>query len=329
MTDYYVNGSTGNDTTGDGLGDGTAWATITRALDSAEGTRVLAGDTLYVRSSVTYAEDVPLDEVGAAGTPIRIVGYTTTITDEGKVTINGGTNCVLLGVATGGLFTKFENFIFDSATGTAVDYGIGADNGVFQNCEFTNSAAGFSGDNDFTFFRCVFSTNSGVAANLDQAGVFIECRFTANSGSPVVNCNNGVFAFCEFYNNAGNIQLSFDTNIGPHVVINCTFDGENNATSEGIVQDHATSPNPLVAINNILYDLGTGIRTDVAQTGSLYHIIGNNLINSNTTDYAANCANSIGGDVTGAPVFTNEAGDDYSLGASPAIDAGTDAGDLP
>lgn len=327
MTDYYVDGATGSDTNlGTSEGAGNAWLTITRALDGADASPIIAGDTIYIKSSVTYSEDVPLDVVGTSTAPIRVVGYDTVITDEGKVTISGTTNCILIGTAAAPLHYKFENLIFTGASGTAVNIGATLDNAIFQNCEFNNSGNGLLGDNSYDFYNCIFSGNTGYAALLDGWATFIKCRFTGNGGT-VLTLNHGVIAFCEFYNNAGQVQINWDFTTGPNVVLNCTFDGENNASSEAIVQDHLSANAPLIALNNIIYDFGTGIRVDATGRTKI-NIIGHNLINSNTADYNANCENTVGGDVTTAPQFTAE-GSDYSLATgSPAIDAGTDAADI-
>ena len=76
------------------------------------------------------------------------------------------------------------------------------------------------------------------------------------------------------------------------------------------------------AINNIIYDCTTGMDS-VAGAGERL-ISRNNLLNSNTADYAGGAA-TFTGEVTTAPQFTDETSQDYTLASgSPAKGAGFD-----
>ena len=168
MTTYYVDGAVGNDgNAGTSEGAGNAWATIQKALDT-----VVADDIVYVKASATYSESATASTNGSIGAPIRFIGYTSTTTDGGKVTISAtGTNAV-----SGSTFLAYyawSNFIFTGGSGTAFDMSTSGDNAYFYNCEFTNAGAfGFRGDNSFTFYRCEFTGNTSAGADPDSTSVF-------------------------------------------------------------------------------------------------------------------------------------------------------------
>lgn len=67
-TDYYIDGTNGNDSTGDGT-IGTPWATIQKGVTAAQ-----AGETVYIRTG-TYRETINLVRSGSLGSPITIKAY--------------------------------------------------------------------------------------------------------------------------------------------------------------------------------------------------------------------------------------------------------------
>ncbi len=331
MTDYFVDDATGSDLD-DGLTEGNAFATITHALDSGAGTHTFAaGDKVWVKASATYTEDVPVDVPGTATAPITIEGYTTTTGDNGRAAITAASvSAVLIGaITTSGVhFYVWKNFLMTGGSGDVYDASAG-DSITFVNCRITSGGAdGVGADNNISFFNCEIDNNTGDGVDVDNDLIMIGCR-VHNNGSTrsQVNSLNGVFLYSTCYagvNSQAGIRC--DGNAGPHVFSNCTFDGENTTTSFAIEVTSSTLAQSVVVVNDILYDFATGV--DVGTAMGDHALIGHNLINSNTTDYNG-IANTLGNDQTGAPVFTNEAADDYSLGSSsPAIDAGFDAADI-
>ena len=105
-----------------------------------------------------------------------------------------------------------------------------------------------------------------------------------------------------------------------------TLDGENTA-SAGLA---ASSEANCFILDNIIYDctVGVDIGANPVLPGLFY---GYNLMNSNGTDYDTSALPDLVGygDVSGAPAFTDEAGDDYTLGdGSAAIDTGIQPGGI-
>ena len=322
MATYYVDGAVGNDgNAGTSEGAGNAWATIQKAMDT-----VSPGDTVYVKASATYTENVQLTTVGTSNSPIVFVGYATTAnrTDRGKVTIDasGLTNCLSHSTVTSQFFYTFENFKFINAVAAGVNY-ISRSHVIFRNCEFNNNGGyGIFGANGFTFESCIFSGNGAEGFRVGTAAQAFGCYFAGNTSSGAY-CTYGTISHSVFYNNGDDAITFLGSNGFSCIVLDCTIDGNAQNTLDGI-RFPASYWGSYVAINNVIYDCTTGISGYAMGVG---RFVGrNNLMNSNTTDYSDSTYETLVGEVTSAPAFTNEASQDYTLGSSsPALDAGFDA----
>lgn len=314
MAIWYVNSAA------TGAGDGTSEADAFTTLDAGFSEATLgAGDKIWVKAG-SYTEDAVIDTAGAIGNHIVVEGYTTSTGDGGKATITGTTNCISCSIAS--IYYTFKNLILTGASSHGADMGASTgDRTHWYNCEFnSNGGDGFAGDISHTFVNCEFTSNTGDGADLGSANIFIGCIFASNSGLGVNSSgsSNG------FYKNV--IYGTGDTDscavfTGATLVAGNTIDGENSATY-GL---DFGSDTQVVIVDNIVYDCATAINNS-----SLYDygsFAGYNLLNSNTTDYANTGEMTGVNDVSGAPAFTDEANDDYTLGASsPAIDAGIQPG---
>lgn len=319
MTTYYVDTAVGDDANaGTSEGSGNAWATIDKAMNT-----VAAGDKVWVKASGNYNETATIDTAGGTSTPIIFEGYTSTTGDNGKATIDGQstrTNCIT--TTLGATYYIFKNFVFTGATGVGAALGT-ADLCTFFNCDFSNNGSiGIQIDNNITFINCEANSNSGRGFDPDTCDAFIGCIAHSNTSSGIVATAITQCVYkCVAYNNSspGN---GIDTASGP--IIGCTVDGENGA---GIGLRIAGDTDSVIC-DNIIYDWATGV--DSGTWSAIQGFRGYNLLNSNTTDYDSTGQETLGiGDVSGAPSFTDEAGDDYTLGASsPAIDAGLQPGGI-
>jgi hypothetical protein len=150
---------------------------------------------------------------------------------------------------------------------------------------------------------------------------FVGCQFFRNGtyGVSYSGIASLVILFCDFFsNNSGNILSGFSHD-ALMVVANCTLDGDGDTSLCGIYL-YGTNRQMPVVINNIIYDHATGI---ISPNQGEAVISRNNLVNGNTTPY--NGFQTLTGEVTDAPEFVDEGGNDYSLqGTSPALDAGYD-----
>ena len=159
------------------------------------------------------------------------------------------------------------------------------------------------------------NTDYGILA--DIGGKFYNCQAFSNGDEGFIGNSSAVFLNCLAYFNGG-YQIK-DTVIGSTVIANCTVDGGNIA--EGIY----LAGDVEAVVNTIIYNCTTGIIGSVSYSDSTI-ISRNNLFFSNTAD-RTNWPSDVN-DVTADPLFTAE-GSDYTLqDGSPALAAGTDAGDL-
>ncbi len=331
MPTYYVKATP----SGDELGGNEANAmSIVAAADA-----VIAGDTVYVKADGVYEiEDgvndcvLLLSTTGTVGAPILWQGYAATINDGGIAQINADpagdqfANCFK---AFDGniLYQVFKNFEVKGASSNGISLA-GADYWVLKNCNIHNNGGdGFSGDNGCMFENCTFNNNSGDGVQGDQALIAISCLFYTNTLWGIIS-QAGTYYNCAGYaNGSGSYQFdSIASNI-PSCVLGCTIDGENVDPGINFIGSGSVLT---IVVNSIIYDTTLGIDTD-ENIGELA-IARNNLYNNNATDVnaflAVSAGNGIGnrGDVTGAPAFTDEGGDDYTLGgASPALNAALDS----
>lgn len=325
MTTYYVDvavGADGNAGTSEGAGN--AWASIGKAMNT-----VAAGDFVYVKASGEYAaEDAATDAVGqidTAGTTtswIVFEGYTTTPGDVtyAAVTLNAGTNalanCINTSLASVNAFNAFRGFRF---TGGSAD-GVSLPNPeyfLFSLCRFDNNGGdGLEGDNNYTFERCQFDNNTGDGVSIDYYAQIFYCVSHTNGNYGFKFSGSSVAVGCLGYNNGAN---AFWSGSLQGAWINCTADGENvQGGFELNLHGH-------VVANCIVYDCDVGIH-GVSAGGESVATSLNNLFHSNGADRTNWPADA--SDVTGDPLFVDEASDDYRLlNDSPALVAGLDVGE--
>lgn len=328
MTDFYVQKGHGGTDSGT---ETNPYLTIDQAMNAI--TSAGAGPhNIYVKTPVSgdYTELASVDTAGSATGVVSVVGYDVSIDEDPpvQITINGSStnNYGISSGVTSALYYTFRNIKVINSTGTGLAIGNG-DSVSFFNCTSDNNGgSGCTVDNNAAFLMCTFSSNTDDGVNGDNELILFGCKIFAN-GDDGVFANNSVVMSSLFYGMTGSTD-SYVTGSASTTtsVIGCTMDGEGVTGGIGIRQQNAAAP-PSLFVNNILYDLGTAV--DLAGASGGFSLAGYNLINSNDTDYS-NITAIPNSDVTGAPQFTDEAGDDYTLASgSPAIDAGLDASDAP
>ncbi len=320
MATYWVEAGHGGTDSGT---EANPWLTIDQAMAGLGD-----GDKVWVKATADYTETVDIDSHQAAwATPIVIEGYTDAEGDGGKATIRGGFarayGIIETGLA-GNTNYVFKNFIIKHHTANGVHLN-DVDRFTWKNCEFiNNTGAGAYVGVLHAFENCKFNSNGNDGCICQSGAVFIGCEFMSNVLSGI-DATGAVYAiFCTFFSN-GSIALDAGaTNDLITLMVNCTVDGDGKDTTAGFALNVAFRQFGAV-VNSIIYDVGTGI--DFANEDAF--ISRNNLVNSNTANYA-NGASTFDGEQTDAPVFVDEvAGADYSLDdGSPAIAAGFDAHDV-
>jgi len=306
----------GDDATGD-------WASSDGALLTADAgmNAVAAGDVVYLRNDQDYRELVTIDTAGTTTNAIRFQGYGTSLDDAGRATIDAQdarTNCVADSLGSTGGYYVFQNIIFHDATGVGVFLSLNVM--VFKNCHFTSHTGdGLDMGNGAMVESCLFSSTAkgmDVGNNTTVVGSkFLNC-------TDGVECTYGTIIDCIFYNASGNAIEFIGANGFSCVVYSCTIDGNAGNTTNGI--SFSGNWGPFTAVNNIIYDCGTGINGH-ANGGKGRLISRNNLLNSNGADYDSASYETFIGEVTGAPAFTAEGSQDYTLASSPAVGVGFDA----
>lgn len=320
MTVYYVDGAVGNDANaGTSEGSGNAWATIQKAADT-----VAAGDTVYVKATGTYSEDVSIATAGTSSAFIIWIGYTSSTADEGKVTISATTNAVTNLVYP---YQSWRNFIFTGGSSHGFNGGSLIDQHTFYNCDFTNNGgSGIAGDNTFLFVNCTFTNNTLNGIDVDSQNLIVGCILSGNGGSATAaSTTNTTYYKCVFFNNSTTADVVPG---GVYNFIGNTIDGDG-TSGDGL----GSAITGYVVADNIFHDIGTdGVRNNI--NGTPYMYVGNNLFSSITGSNYTNDPAAYGlitgyQDVTGAPAFTDEAGDDYRVRQdSPAVGAGVVPGGI-
>lgn len=149
LTERYVSSLAGGG--GDGS-SGTPW-TLAEAVSSAA-----AGDRINIKADGTYNVTSPGLTVSAAG-PIFWRGYTSTIGDGGKATIDGGSSGASYRIVT-----------------------VSASNHQFQDLKFQNNGATGSAEgfyisaNENAIIRCVFTGMRGYGIYTTNIAHYIECE---------------------------------------------------------------------------------------------------------------------------------------------------------
>lgn len=310
----------GDDATGD-------WASSDGPLLTGDAAMnaVAAGDVAYLRSDQNYNELLTIDTVGTITNAVRFQGYTTTLDDAGRATVDAQSaraNCVADSLGAVGGFYVFQNIIFTNPTGAAINISLNAL--VFKNCHFTvtgNDGISTSG-NGIQCEACLFSSIGGVGVDAGTACCIIGCKFFSCT-STAVEITRGAVIDTLIYD-SGSIGIEFTGANGVLcVVYGCTIDGNAKNTTTGIVLPAAFWV-PAVIVNNIIYDCTTGISGH--NNGGRGRLMSrNNLLNNNTTDYANAGYETFIGEITTAPAFTDEGSQDYTLASSDAVAAGFDA----
>jgi hypothetical protein len=303
MATYYVDGAVGDDgNAGTAEGAGNALATINAGVLKC----TAAGDHLYIKASVTYAlgntSTYPAN--GTAAAPIITEGYTSTPGDGGQVTID----CASAN-DDGSYNTRnyhiIKNIIVKNSTLNGFNWGA-SDYCQFVNCEaYDCTNIGFFADNYNCFDGCTAEGND-EGIYVDYYCTAINCRCVDNNNF-AIRCLNYHLTMINCVVAGGN---NFVVYCGYSLTaVNCTVDGY--GTDVGL--NMATGYYPCSIMNCIIHDCTTGIKVNAAGPRSVQ--IGlNNMMNSNTANYSNWAATST--DFAGDPDFTDEAGGDYSLGAS-------------
>lgn len=334
MTDYYVDSAATG--TGTGLSEANAFTTIDAAMNIMA-TAGTGPHTVYVKATAQYDENANIDTAGGLTTPITFEGYTTTPGDNGLVDWTNSSGSALTD-ATSATYYVFKNFDINGASSHGA-FLSGVSGIVFFNCKFRNNAGdGFQGGTTSycAFINCEF-TNNGSEGYLNTGTdcIHVGCIYSGNAsiGLQVGGGDYTLVYKCVVFNNSATFAGIRD--LGDFSkVLGCTVDMEN---ASQLAVSAGSGKSITALIDNILYDGSYGAQfTDTGKIASMSAAVGYNLINSMATgDYNGTVAACISAgittdtDVTTAPAFTDEAGDDYRVRKdSPAVGGGLKPGGI-
>jgi hypothetical protein len=311
-----VSPAPGSSTTGVTWAIGGPFDTIQRAVDVM---RSAGGEKVYIKGSVTYSEMVSHSHrLGAIGQWGIVEGYTTTPGDGGVATISGGgvrAKCWETGTP---VYVVFKNIRFTAATTIGLDTG---DVVRLRHCRAdTNGTTGVSISDNGWAHDCYFHNNTSHGFLVTATQMLATCCVFSQNGQSGLRAAAGLVYKCLAVGNALDGFHFLSGAAGPHIVLDCTIDGDNKDSDAGIDFD-AANMQEIAVLNTVIYDCTTGV-IGPADAGEEHIFSYNNLVNSNTTNYSNFATHS--GEQTGAPLFTTE-GTDYTPAAtSPLIGNGVD-----
>ncbi len=319
MATYWVDLSAGNNGNA-GTSEGAAWLTLAYAATQAG-----AGDEVRVKGSSVALETLPIQTAGTATAPTLWIGYGSTFGDNGKVTIDGASTRAsgITDSISGSGYHVFRNFIIQNHTSHGIDISIR--DVIFVNCEIKNNGGrGANCNYAVSFVNCIITGNT-LHGIVHYAGTVVGCDVSSNGQRGCWNANaDGFYVGNTWFSNG--LEAMYLTNGALGVICAAfnTVDGDGEDTTAGI-EIVSGAAGHFVLLNNILYDCGVGIdNQSTLDAGMIWADY--NLLNGNSTDL--NSVNAGDNDVSGAPDFRDEAGNDYRLNpASPAVRAALGHGD--
>jgi hypothetical protein len=278
----------------------------------------------YVKAGTYWEQDGANSSVahqtqpGNTSNTINIEGYNNSPGDGtfACVTVDASsstlTNCVSGDVG----YISWKNFRFTGASAAGFN-GTTADGRSFSGCRFDNNGTvGVYSDRYGSFDQCQADNNGGVGFSTSWHTNFNGCVAFSNSGKGILATTAASVVNCISYENAtAQIDVADWS-----TVANNTVDG--GGSTVGIQTGYLSA-----VYNNIITSCTTGILNDGAANTDASLFVDYNLYDDCTTDQSN--VTDRGNNVSGDPLFTDEAGNDYRLGVgSPALEVGMDGGIL-
>ena len=164
-SEYYVDPLSGNDTTGDGLSDGTAWQSVQHALDSITKNST-DGDRINIKDTADDVLTAQLDFtlIGAYSLNHSLVfqGYTSTAGDGGIGGISGGGGN--FSISTTGYVSYKDLRLHNTGTANV----LAANRSFVENCTIENGATGLT-HNEGSILGCRFYDLTGYGLSCYRA----------------------------------------------------------------------------------------------------------------------------------------------------------------
>ncbi|RKX66617.1 MAG: hypothetical protein DRP42_02775 [Tenericutes bacterium] len=310
-----VDGADGNAGTSEGAGN--AWQTLQKAADTA-----VAGEIVYIKASANYTLTATCDfdtNSGTVSQEITFIGYTSTIADNGKITVTKtGSVADLFDIDQD--YTVMKNMIFTGSDDDGVFCDSGSTRNVFENCLFhTNNGSGFYDNSGYSILiNCEAYGNTGAASAdagiaLFQVSKAINCYSHDNTkaGFRVGGSYCQIIGCIAEANSLYGILVDAPRGLS---ITNSIIDAN---TSAGI-RFNVDSDCSMV-YNNLItnHDTGgeSGILIDSGEYGTSSHIDWNAFY-ENDTDIDGSMSKGPNTITLSADPYTNRAGHDFTLNST-------------
>jgi hypothetical protein len=322
IADYYVDPLSGNDTTGDGLSDGTAWQTVQKALDTI--TQGTDGDRINIKDSATETLTAALDTATNYGTPttakpLVFQGYSSTQGDGGRFDINcGGSNGLFATINLNYVMLK-DGHVRNSGSNKLIDCTsyVTLLNMEISDCTGT-ATIDFNGNGNVIVGCYIHDTHtSGICMDLASDNVIAynrikTSRATAIDISSFQNVVLGNTITC-----AGSSTNGVRCGGGTPCFYNTIYNSAS-GTGYGIKLDHA-NPTGAAAINNIIMGFSGAGGYGIICDDPVCFLAGNRFYN-NTNNVTAGVLTEIDSVTLGADPFTDAANEDFSISTTTDIE---------
>lgn len=255
-TDYYVS-SSGVAAYASATSPGTPCSLETAVTDAS------GGDRVNIKADGTYniSSDLATGSSGSGTSPIWFRGYSTTIGDGGRPTLDRGTGYYAVFDNTTNDFIIYDTLIMVAETNYHV-IRMG-DASILTNCIVTNTRTSTSGFAIDVNNGCVV-VNNYITCLVSNTGVIDTAPSVIIQGNTIVAGNNGIYS---------NYTINGGVTISNNVII---CDGSGSGIN---ITSYADSMYPLVITGNTIVNCVNGIYLNAGPDSNIDAIyIANNLI---------------------------------------------------
>jgi hypothetical protein len=321
MAIYYVDPSTGDDTTGDGS-SGSPWKTIQHALDNGTWATT-TGNTLRLANTTAAVLTSPIDfdtSVALGEAPLCIEGWD----NGGSITATGpwgstispcgeinGNDAVAYVCDANTRYVTFKNLKIHSTTSYVLSLSTSTE---IINCEVYNGGTlrTITAGGSSSFYNSYVHTDQTTGEVIYAAATIIGCEIAGGGNGIRLTGTNGVCSRNLIYGGTGSgIVFGFDHQI----VSNNTIDGSD-ASDGGIgIEINSANVEHSVIFNNLVANFsGVGSKGVSIVTGAPCSLLGNNSFYNCTTDEdAPTPACDLANITESSDPFTDSSTGDYSL----------------
>jgi hypothetical protein len=321
MAIYYVDPSTGDDTTGDGS-SGSPWKTIQHALDTGTWSTT-SGNTLRLANTAAAVLTSPIDfdtSVALLEAPLCIEGWD----NGGSITATGpwgstispageidGNDAVAYLCDANTRYVTFKNLKMHSTTSFVLS--LSSSTNVVS-CEVYNAgalrtiaAAGLT-----ALYNCYIHTDQTTGELIYNAATVIGCELSRGGDGIRLSGANGVCSRNLIHGITGTGILCAADN---QIVSNNTVDGADASAGENGIEVSGATVEHCAIFNNLIANFsGAGSKGVYIPTGAPPALLGNNAFYNCTTDEdSITPACDLANITESSDPFTASASDDFSL----------------